>query len=91
MSPAGGADWGLAEAVEEGSILGPSILFTGEGLQCVCVCMLSDVCCVLKHFAFPLMHQKTLCQQRGDEATAEPANQQRPCACGVASNMQAMR
>jgi hypothetical protein len=26
---AGGADWGLAEAVEEGSILGPSVLFTG--------------------------------------------------------------
>lgn len=27
--PAGGADWGLAEAVEEGSILGPTVLFTG--------------------------------------------------------------
>ncbi|KAF6264221.1 hypothetical protein COO60DRAFT_1698458 [Scenedesmus sp. NREL 46B-D3] len=26
---AGGADWGLAEAVEEGSILGPRLLFTG--------------------------------------------------------------
>lgn len=26
---AGGADWGLAEAVEEGSILGPTVLFTG--------------------------------------------------------------
>lgn len=26
---AGGADWGLAEAVEEGSILGPSVLFVG--------------------------------------------------------------
>lgn len=26
---AGGADFGLAEAVEEGSILGPSVLFTG--------------------------------------------------------------
>jgi imidazolonepropionase-like amidohydrolase len=27
---AGGADWGLAEAVQEGSILGPRILFVGE-------------------------------------------------------------
>jgi hypothetical protein len=31
VSAAGGADWGLAEAVEEGSILGPRLLFTGEG------------------------------------------------------------
>lgn len=30
---AGGADWGLAEAVEEGSILGPSVLFVGHALS----------------------------------------------------------
>eukprot|EP00878_Enallax_costatus_P029472 GHUV01031959.1.p1 GENE.GHUV01031959.1~~GHUV01031959.1.p1 ORF type:complete len:291 (+),score=45.05 GHUV01031959.1:548-1420(+) len=30
---AGGADWGLAEAVEEGSVLGPRILFTGHALS----------------------------------------------------------
>lgn len=30
---AGGADWGLAEAVEEGSILGPTVLFTGHALS----------------------------------------------------------
>ncbi|WIA11160.1 hypothetical protein OEZ85_011297 [Tetradesmus obliquus] len=30
---AGGADWGLAEAVEEGSILGPRLLFTGHALS----------------------------------------------------------
>ncbi|GBF96931.1 peptidase M38 [Raphidocelis subcapitata] len=30
---AGGADWGLARAVEEGSILGPRILFTGHALS----------------------------------------------------------
>jgi hypothetical protein len=29
---AGGADWGLAQAVDDGSILGPRILFTGAQL-----------------------------------------------------------
>jgi hypothetical protein len=29
---AGGADWGLARAVEEGAVLGPRVLFTGEGV-----------------------------------------------------------
>jgi imidazolonepropionase-like amidohydrolase len=26
---AGGADWGLAQALEEGDVLGPRLLFTG--------------------------------------------------------------
>ncbi|KAL4423484.1 hypothetical protein ABPG77_003617 [Micractinium sp. CCAP 211/92] len=30
---AGGADWGLAQAVEEGTILGPRLLFTGHALS----------------------------------------------------------
>ena len=30
---AGGADWGLAQAVSEGSILGPCLLFTGHALS----------------------------------------------------------
>ena len=30
---AGGADWGLAQAVEEGCILGPRLLFTGHALS----------------------------------------------------------
>jgi hypothetical protein len=30
---AGGADWGLAAAVEEGAILGPRLLFTGHALS----------------------------------------------------------
>jgi hypothetical protein len=34
---AGGADWGLAAAVDEGSILGPRVLFTGEPQQPVAV------------------------------------------------------
>lgn len=32
-SGAGGADWGLAQAVEEGAILGPRLLFTGHALS----------------------------------------------------------
>lgn len=27
---AGGADWGLAQAVDEGHVLGPRLLFTGR-------------------------------------------------------------
>lgn len=30
---AGGADWGLAQAVDEGAVLGPRILFTGHALS----------------------------------------------------------
>lgn len=30
---AGGADWGLAQAVEEGTILGPRLLFSGHALS----------------------------------------------------------
>lgn len=30
---AGGADWGLAQAVEEGTIPGPRLLFTGHALS----------------------------------------------------------
>ncbi len=30
---AGGADWGLARAVEEGAIVGPRVLFTGHALS----------------------------------------------------------
>lgn len=30
---AGGADWGLAQAVEEGAIVGPRLLFTGHALS----------------------------------------------------------
>ena len=30
---AGGADWGLAQAVEEGTVVGPRILFTGHALS----------------------------------------------------------
>ena len=30
---AGGADWGLAQAVEEGTVRGPRLLFTGHALS----------------------------------------------------------
>ena len=30
---AGGADWGLAAAVDEGTVLGPRLLFTGHALS----------------------------------------------------------
>ena len=34
LAPArAGADWGLAQAVEEGAILGPRLLFTGHALS----------------------------------------------------------
>jgi hypothetical protein len=40
---AGGADWGLAEALEEGSILGPRLLFTGAGGAAVLLAWLPAV------------------------------------------------
>ena len=39
---AGGADWGLAKAVDDGLVLGPRVLFTGV-CGC-CSCLFLSVC-----------------------------------------------
>jgi hypothetical protein len=61
---AGGADWGLAQAVEEGDVLGPRLLFTGA--HTLAPHVLLHLCSVLPLEALWRMCSvdATTCQQR---------------------------